>query len=320
MLYPNPRHLRAFVELAECRSFSGAARMLHLGQPALSQAVARLEEIVGVRLLERTTRSVVLTRAGEDFLIDARRVLRENDRLLSRGGEWAHGGLGRLSLLTLPSVAHRVLPFILVEFGKRHVGVEVSLHDYPDPVLRQRLGQGEGDLAIVTESSVVSDRRFLPLMRDDFRILLHADHPLAQRGEISPRQLSSERLVLQRHGMFLRPYADSAIAQLRLKHEPLEVNHVGTVIGMVEAGLGVAILPGLVCPSPSLQSVVSRPIARSPISRVVGFVRSEERVALPATHAFVEVAREFVAEPSMKLPEGVFPIACKAADVTRFLS
>jgi DNA-binding transcriptional LysR family regulator len=120
--------------------------------------------------------------------------------------------------------------------------------------------------------------------------------------------------------MFLRPYADSVIAQIRLKHEPLEVNHVGTVIGMVEANLGVAILPSLVCPSSSLQSVVSRPIARSPISRVVGFVRSVERAALPATHAFVEVARQFVAAPNTELPEGVFPIACKAADVTNFLS
>jgi DNA-binding transcriptional LysR family regulator len=311
--------LRAFVELAECRSFSTAAKLLHIGQPALSQAVAKLEDIVGVRLLERTTRSVVLTQAGEDFLIDARRVLRENDHLLSHGEEWAHGDRGHLSLLTLPSFAYRILPFILREFGRRHANIKVALYDYRDPLLRQRLAQGEGDLTIMTGPSVLGDLKFLPLLHDDFQILLPLNHILAKSNEISPHQLSNEHLILQRHGMLLRHYVDNIITQLRLKHEPLEVNHVGTVIGMVEAGLGVAVLPSLLCPLPSLQSVVCRPIARSPLSRVVGFVRSTERVALPTVHAFVKVTLEFVTAQNAELPKGVSPIASGAEQVADFL-
>ena len=116
MIYPNPRHLRAFTALADTGSFSLAAEAVHLGQPALSQAIAKLEDTVGVRLIERTTRSVRLTPAGEEFLVDARRVLDAYERMMLRGTEWAHLRRGRIELLTVPSIAHRLLPALVRRF------------------------------------------------------------------------------------------------------------------------------------------------------------------------------------------------------------
>lgn len=320
MIYPNPRHLRAFVLLAELGSFSAAAAQLHIGQPALSQAIAKLEEIVGVRLLERTTRAVRLTRAGEEFLKDASRVLGELERLLSHGTEWAKASRGFLSLLTVPSVAHQLLSPIVLEFGTRYPNVQIAVHDYVDPILRERMAQGEGDLAVGTDPGTREYGPFLPLVRDEFRVVLPAHHPLASLDAVDIRQLAKEHLVLQRRGALLRSHVDPALARLRLTHQPIEVNQTLTLLGMVEAGLGVSLLPGLLAPSPSLKSVVTRPLSRPVISRTIGFVRSKERVAMPALQAFVKVALQYVKTNGHSLPAGVHPVQNSAPAVAAFFS
>ena len=220
MIYPNPRHLRAFVLVAECKSFSVAAGQVHIGQPALSQAIAKLEEIVGVRLLERSTRIVRLTPAGEEFLIDATRVLGELERLLSHGTEWAKASRGYLSLLTVPSVAYQLLSSIVLGFGSRNPNVQIAVHDYVDPILRERMARGQGDLAVGTDPETREFGPFLPLVRDEFRVLLPANHPLAAQDVIEIRQLARERLVLQRRGALLRAFVDPALARLRLAQQP----------------------------------------------------------------------------------------------------
>lgn len=318
MIYPNPRHLRAFVVLAECGSFSLAAAQLHIGQPGLSLAIAKLEDIVGVRLLERSTRSVRLTRAGEEFLIDATRVLGELERLISHGTEWAGASRGHLSLLAVPSVAHQLLASIVLEFGSIYPKVQITVHDYVDPILLERMAQGEGDLAVATDPGTREFGPFLPLVRDDFRVVLPAHHPLAAQDAIDVRQLAKERLVLQRRGALLRAHIDPALARIRLAHPPIEVNQTLTLLGMVEAGLGVSLLPGLVAPSPSLKSVVTRPLARPTISRTIGFVRSRERVAMPALQAFVNVALSYVEVNARALPAGVHPVKSVASALDSF--
>lgn len=320
MIYPNPRHLRAFVLLAECKSFSVAAGQMHIGQPALSQAIAKLEQIVGVRLLERSTRIVRLTPAGEEFLIDATRVLGELERLLSHGTEWAKASRGFLSLLTVPSVAHQLLSSIVLEFGSRYPNVQIAVHDYVDPILRERMAHGQGDLAVGTDPGTREYGPFLPLVRDEFRVLLPAHHPLAANDAIEIRQLAKERLVLQRRGALVRAFVDPAFARLRLAHQPIEVNQTLTLLGMVEAGLGVSLVPALLAPSPSLRSVVTRPLSRAAISRTIGFLRSRERVAMPALQAFVNVALEYVEANAQTLPAGVHAVKHSAPALAGFFS
>lgn len=320
MIYPNPRHLRAFVLLAEFGSFSAAAAQMHMGQPALSQAVAKLEEIVGVRLLERSTRNVRLTRAGEEFLKDANRVLGELGLLLTHGTEWAKASRGYLLLLTVPSVAHQILFPIVLEFGAHYPNVQIAVNDYVDPILRERMAQGEGDLALCTDPGTREHGPFLPLVKDEFCVVLPAQHPLAELDSIDMRQLAKEQLVLQRRGALLRSYVDPALARLRLKHQPIEVNQTLTLLGMVEAGLGVSLLPSLVAPSLFLKSIVTRPLSNPMISRTIGFVRSRERVAMPSLQAFVNVALQYVKENAHVLPAGVHPVQNSAPALAGFFS
>lgn len=320
MIYPNPRHLRAFTALADTGSFSLAAEAVHLGQPALSQAIAKLEETVGVRLIERTTRSVRLTPAGEEFLVEARRVLEAYERMMLRGTEWAHLRRGRIELLTVPSMAHRLLPALVREFTATHDGVSIAFHDHPDPVLRQRLERGEGDLAILSQSGPVATPDLLPFLRDRFRVVLPREHPLASRAVIEASQLAAERLILLRRGALFRSYMDAVISGLPLVQEPMEVDQSGTLAGMVEAGLGVSLLPALSCPSPALHSVVSRPLARPEVSRIMAFALPPDREPMPAVQAFVRSAFDYLAANVDKLPEGCELLPASPQKVRRFLA
>jgi LysR family carnitine catabolism transcriptional activator len=320
MIYPNPRHLRAFTALADTGSFSLAAEAVHIGQPALSQAIAKLEEVVGVRLIERTTRSVRLTPAGEEFLIEARRVIEAYERMMLRGTEWAHLRRGRIELLTVPSMAHRLLPALVREFTAAHDGVSIEFHDHPDPVLRQRLERGEGDLAILSQGGPVTASGLLPFLRDRFRVVLPRDHALAAREVIDASQLAGERLILLRRGALFRSYMDAVISGLPLVQEPIEVDQSGTLTGMVEAGLGVSLLPALSCPSPALRSVVSRPRTRPEVSRIIAFALPPDREPMPAVQAFVRSTFDYLAANLDKLPEGCELLPANAQRIRKFLA
>jgi LysR family carnitine catabolism transcriptional activator len=303
-MYPNPRHLRAFVALAETGSFGAAAKAVHVGQPALSQAVAKLEQQVGVRLIERTTRSLRLTGAGEDFLVDARRVLDEMDRMMLRGAEWAAVRRGRIHLLAIPSVAHRLLPTLVREFNHRHENVAVEVHDHADPVLRQRLERGEGDLAIVSHTHSAAADSALPFLRDHFRVVMPSHHPFARLDAVEASQLVDQRLILLRRGALFRSYMDAAISRLTLAVPPIEVDQPGTLTGMVEGGLGISLLPALSCPSSSWSSVTSRPLVRPEISRLIAFAMPSGRHAMPAVREFVLCVLNALSESPPLLPQG----------------
>ena len=319
MIYPNPRHLRAFVAVADCGGFGAAARAVHIGQPALSQAIANLEAQVGVRLIERTTRAVRLTPAGAEFLIDARRVLAENDRLMTHGVEWAEARRGSLVLLSIISVAHRLLPGVVRAFNAQHPAVRVEVIDVSDVVMRDRLARGEGDLAILTETSTDSGRLVLPFLKDHFRFICPADHPLAGHEHVEGRQLANEQLILLRHGAVLRTYADRVLARLKLRHSLVEVDQLSTLIGMVEGGLGVSLIPALSCPPLALRSVVSRPFTHPEVQRRVAFARATDRSPMPAVGAFVRLALQLVASGQATLPEGVEILGVSAAGLRQFV-
>ncbi|WP_372828471.1 LysR family transcriptional regulator [Polaromonas sp.] len=319
MIYPNPRHLRAFVAVATTSSFGMAAKQVHLGQPALSQAIANLEQMVGVPLFERTTRAVRLTPAGLDFLEDARRVLDDNERLMRRGSEWATSRRGTLKLLSILSVAQRLLPQVVREFTRAYEGASVEVFDVPDPLLRQKLSRREGDLAFISETNIGPEEVVLPFLRDPFFCVFPAQHRFAEMRSIPTSMLTAEQLVLPRRGTALRSYVDGAIGRLNLKHRPVEVDHLATLVGMVESGVGVCLIPALSCPPAALQSVLARPIDHPSIFRRVAFARLRDQVTMPLVESFVHLTIQLLDDGDLGLPPGVELVRPTTSAVRKFL-
>lgn len=320
MNYPNVRHLRAFIAIAESGSFVGAAEQVHLGQPALSQAIANLEQLVGVRLIERTSRSLQLTPAGNEFLIDARRAIEVMDKMMRTGLDWGQARRGRIELLCLPSMAHRVLPALVQAFQQSHPGVVMNLHDHRDAVLRQMLEREEGDLAIMTQSGDAAVGTMLPFLRDRMRVVMPSNHPLARQAGLTASQLASEPQVLLRRGAVFRSFADTVLGREVLATPPIEVDQLSTLLGMVEGGLGVALLPALSCPSAALSSVVSRPLLRPDVHRIIGFALPPGKEPMPSVQQFVRTALARLSASAELLPEGCDFLKPVESKIARFFS
>jgi len=158
-----------------------AASHLNMGQPALSQAIANLEAIAGVKLITRTTRSLKLTQAGEVFYKDAQRVLDTNKRLIKNISLWSNSSQGKISILAIPSIAHFELPGIVKKYRAIYPDVSIEVHDNTDIQLRHMLDAGEGDFAFISKTRQDTDLKYLPILKDPLRWIGLKSDPLAAK-------------------------------------------------------------------------------------------------------------------------------------------
>jgi DNA-binding transcriptional LysR family regulator len=190
------RHLRYFVAVAEELHFGRAAERLRVTQPAVSEQVRKLEEELGVQLLERTHHRVALTPAGDVFLLEARRVLQQAERARRAALRTGENGHGRLRLGLLPDAVPPALPRTLRRFATATPGVEVALETYPSLELIERVRDRELDAAVVCLPAPVSGLRVTRLGEEGVVVAVGETHPAAGGLVISPRQLEGTRLLV----------------------------------------------------------------------------------------------------------------------------
>lgn len=305
MNYPNPRHLKAFVQVVRMGSFAKAAQSLHIGQPALSQAIANLERLAGVSLLRRTTRQLTLTPAGEVFHHNALRVLEENERLTRHAKDWSSAQTGKLVLLSVPSVASLLLPVVVREFKRWHPQVTVQVHDHADPELRRRFSKGEGDLAIMTQQASDPLSDCVPLLRDPLYVLALKNHPLAPLEKIKVQDLKNQQLILLRPGSVVRDMAEPLLKKIKSPLPYIEVDQLGTLLGMVSAGMGMSLIPALSLLPALANHFMHRPVANAELSRDVSFIKPRDRALMPSATAFIDLFVNCVRQQRIVLPKGV---------------
>ena len=286
------RQLRYFCILAEELHFGRAAKRLALTQPPLSQAIAGLERELGVRLFDRTRRRVGLTHAGGAFLEEARATLARAAQAVELAQRAERGEVGRLAVGYLAATAFTLLPLVLRDFGRAFPGVKLDLRELTIPQQHAALLKGDIDLAIlrppVDEAELASE----VIMSERFVVALPASHPLCALRKVPAQRLAREPFVmfprqpgLVNHdlvmGFCLRAGFTPRVAQ--------EANQTHTVVGLVSAGIGVALVPEST-QRIGLAGVVYRPLReRTPLSRTAVAWRRGERS--PTLLAFLDVAR-----------------------------
>lgn len=308
MIYPNLRHLHAFVETARRGSFRSAAAVLHLGQPAVSQAVAQLEAQVGARLLDRTTRTVSLTDAGRAFLPGAERVLAEVTQAFESTRERARLGLTRVRVATVSTAAFRLLPQVLGEVGRLDPRLRIVFHDASTAGIERRLDAGDDDLGLASDDVDERRFRFTPLLLDEYRVLCSATHPLARRSSIRASDLIEHGVLMVDQSSGIRRRFDRAFegaGQTPAVH--FETNQLHTLIGLVEAGMGVTAIPALSCPARLEPGLVALPLDGPPIVRVLGLVLPRGREPVAAVRFVHQIVVGLCREGRMNLPDGARP-------------
>jgi len=238
------RQLRAFLAVAQESSMTRAAEKLHLTPSALSMLVRGMEDDLGVRLFDRTTRRLVLTEAGVQFLPTVEQVFSQLEAGIAALQNNQQIKAGRLHVAASPLLASALFPQVIASFRLLNPQIKVSLMDAPVASLPELVRRGEVDLAVCTASSDMSDLLATPVYTDKLMLVCPRAHRLAQFREVEWQDLLDERLILMRHGSGLRVLVDKAFSKWHKSIQPAyEVSQVATALGLVSEGEGVSVLP-----------------------------------------------------------------------------
>jgi len=288
------RHLRYFVALAEELHFGRAAARLGISQPPLSQQIKILEDILYVRLFDRTNRRVELTPAGLLFLVEARATLGRAERAISVATRAQRGELGELRIGMFPSapLLARIGDAILT-FRRNFPDVQLTLNEIESLQQTQGLMEGREHVAIIRSAAapvLPPELQVTELIREPFRVIMRSDHPLAKRRKILIAELAQESFVFygDRMGRTL-PHQVLVLCR-SAGFEPRIgqlANGNATITGLIAAGLGIAVVPEAMCQLRH-KSVVSRPLDAVGTTTSIWLLRSS-RDDSPLVSAFCKL-------------------------------
>lgn len=298
------RQLKAFVSIAETKTFTAAAKLVHVTQAAISMQIRQLEEEMGVPLFIRTPRRVILTEAGELLLGRARKILREHDTALMEVAEIAGAEYGRLRIGSSSSMfVTSQLPEILQKLKETFPNAELTVISGTSDVLVEKISHGEIDVAFVSLPVEASNIQTELLFSDEIVAIASAAHPLAKQKVISAAALAGESLILGEQGGNTRRRIDEFFMQMGVKpNVTMELSRQTAINRMVENNMGVGIA-GIKSVAPEIdgEKLVSWYIEGAEINWDLGLARLRGGYFSPIAHEFAKLCRESFTEREKQL-------------------
>ncbi|MDM0014173.1 LysR family transcriptional regulator [Variovorax sp. J22P168] len=275
------RQLRVFRAIAEGRNFSRAGDEVGLSQPAVSRAVIELETQLGLKLLDRTTREVVLTEAGQSLALRLDRVLDELDQALAEVHGMAGARRGKVRVASSPTLSANLMPACIAECARREPEIELVLLDRIQQDVLDSVRAGEVDFGVVVEPPSVDDLHCEAILDDPFCLVLPPGHRLDGRASVRWSALDGEALVLLDHASGSRRLIDEALAAHGARCVVRQqVGHPTTVFRMVEQGIGISVMPALAMPPGGLAPLAMRPLVPR-VQRSIMLVHRRNRAPAP---------------------------------------
>ncbi len=259
----NLRDLKYLVALADHRHFGRAAEACFVSQPTLSTQIRKLEEELGVSLVERAPRKVMLTPAGRDAAERARRIVAEVEQMKEAARRSQDPEAGTVRLGIFPTLGPYLLPHVVPGIRTRFPDLELLLIEEKSDVLLSRLREGKLDAGLLALPVHDDQLHIEPLFDEPFLLAVPGNHPLARRDSLALDELSSQKLLLLEDGHCLREQA-LEVCRLSGANEKSEfrATSLETLRQMVAAGVGVTLLPTL---------ATKPPVARSENIHLLGF-------------------------------------------------
>jgi LysR family transcriptional regulator, transcription activator of glutamate synthase operon len=288
------RQLRYLIALAEEQNFTRAAEREHIAQPAMSQQIRRLEEEVGLELVDRSTRRATMTEAGHTLVARARRVLAEVEAARSELELIRGVQRGRVTLGVMHTMGPVDISRALAVFHDRHPAVELTVREYSSEELADLLRVDELDLAFLSVTDRI-ERRGLGLQQlvsEELVVVLPRRHRLADRTDLTMSELADEQFISFREGSRLRELLMAAGEQAGFTPQVmLESNESRRIRRLVERGMGVAILPRSDAEEPGADVAVAR-LTEPALTRDITLAWREDRRQPPAAEEFQALAHE----------------------------
>lgn len=280
--------VRGFVTVASTGSFTQAAEVLHLSQPALTTRIRQLEEALDLRLFDRNTRSVELTDAGRMLLPIFMRLVGDLEGAVMKARERSRRAHSTIRLACLPSCAATVLPDLISRFRGGYPDTTFVVEDGINSQIRALVRGGQVDFGIGAYEGEEVDLAFDDLFADNLQVVYPPGHALESFGHVTVNDLTQFPLILINRGSSIRQAVEEAFASWGVSASPAcEVTYMSTAVALVKAGLGVAILPSSAVEMSS-PGIKVRPVEDRAFVRRVVVIRRREGAMRTIAQQFIE--------------------------------
>jgi LysR family hydrogen peroxide-inducible transcriptional activator len=271
----NIRAMQYFVKLAELKHFSKAATACFVSQPTLSTQIRKLEDELGVSLIERAPRKVMLTPIGEDIAHRARHILRDIEHLKDAARRSKDPQTGSIKLGIFPTLAPYLLPHVIPVIRQRYPELKLQLAEEKTDVILNMLEQGQLDAGLLALPVDAQGMEIEVLFAEPFVVAMPSSHPLIDKQSIGIKDLEGEELLLLEEGHCLRQHA-LAVCELAGAHERVDFHATSmeTLRHMVAANAGLTLMPVLSVKPPiaSTANITIRPFNAPSPSRTIALV------------------------------------------------
>jgi DNA-binding transcriptional LysR family regulator len=289
------RQLRVFRSVAEGRNFSRAGDQVGLSQPAVSRSILELEGQLGLKLLDRTTREVMLTEAGQSLAARLERVLDDLDQTLQDVAGLASARGGKVRVASSPTLSANLMPACIATCAAQAPGIQFLLLDRIQQDVLDSVRSGEVDFGVVIEPSEAGDLHCEAILNDPFMLVMPHSHKLAQKPSVRWSALDGQPLVLLDHASGSRRLIDQALERHGARCEvKQQLGHPTTVFRMVEAGIGISVMPGMSLPPEGLAQLAVRPLAPR-VQRAIMLIRRGNRALSPLAERVWGMVRDTAA-------------------------
>lgn len=300
------RQLTAFIEVASSRSFSQAAQALHVTQPALTAMIQKLEAQLGVVLFTRTRRGAELTTTGRELLPELQRILANLEVVIEdvRGAASPRGGT--VTLACIPSLSNTWIPSLIARVEQAYPRIKVILKDAmtENRSIHEMLRTGDIDYGVGSPSVEQDGLEFDLLAHDELVAVVPQDHPLARRTLVRWSELAESPLIGMSYQSHVRMLVDEAFAANGISKRPKrEVSLITTAIGMVQAGLGVSVLPTTAIEVCNVAGLKVLRLHAPRVRRPLGFLHLPTRSLSPAARLLLRFVKDAGPIPLGKQPE-----------------
>lgn len=294
----NLKDLKYLVALADTGHFGKAAERSFVSQPTLSAQLKKLEEYLGVKLVERQPKNVQLTEIGKQVVVRARRMLDEGDEIVALARNNTDPLAGRLKMALIPTIGPYLLPRVMQKIRKSLPHLGLMLYEHQTEPLVKRLRDGEIDLGIMALPAPNDGLQSRALYEEQFTVALPLHHPLAAKSSIKIQDLQNQTLLLLEDGHCMRDQALEICSRIEVREaEDFRGTSLETLRQMVVAGLGCTLLPELAVDSPfgSQRGLTIRQFAKPAPTRTVGAVWRKSSTRSVAIGALCDVIERAIA-------------------------
>lgn len=286
------KDLRYLIAVADTGHFGKAAERCFVSQPTLSAQLKKLEEYLGVPLVERQPRHAILTPAGKDIVARARRIVEASDEVVEIARTHRDPLAGRLRVAFLPTIGPYLLPGVAPKLHKALPRLELMLYEYQTGPMLEKLRAGEIDMGVLALPVELDGLAARNLYDEAFVVAAPADHPLAAKKQIKVDDLAGVTLLLLEDGHCLRDQALDVCSRIDVREkQDFRATSIETLRQMVAAGAGATLLPELATRGgyATPRGLVVRPFAKPTPTRRIGAIWRKSTARSAAIDAVAKV-------------------------------